>query len=460
MKRGIVGVAAAALLALAAGCRGGTGTPAQPVAAKPSPTPAPAITLEQALSWAPRLQIVFSGRVTRETAPTTIEDVLKDSPRIKITAVFHGDSEQREFVPDRRCPPLQPGASHIFFVAYGTIHVFPDTEKNREILRAGLARNLQEDLDRRQHPFLDVPRTQDEAEKLLRDFLAKVARRNPDHPYLGLGAVNKVEVRRNDSPPGVYCRIVGGLEETEAPQGRQPNSPRSNAVVFWTAISFAHNGVFSAGFPAYRKDLKYYPQMRKSLWGPSNLFTFEYQAGQPEDATNVLDNIFQTFHSMSEKYRALCEHPPQRVEEALACLKGRPKTTRAGGLSVSIRWFAAFKAIEAEHVTGRLTEEQRRQAIPVLLDLLLDGTLVRDESPLDGPRTHANQMAYSLLVKLTGQKLPSPIQTRFVGRGRSLEEMRKEEVDAAGREKRLAAWRDWWAKAGGAKAPPSATPKR
>ena len=432
--------------------------------------------------------LIAIGRVTDRRVEIGTGSFKEMRPVVAVEAVLCGDPDVKSFVLDSRSIELETAKDFILFArgesgAKVVCRAVPDSPANRKAVREAIAAKLRRERDDKLQGFLDVDRSLDEGEKLLRRLLERIARAAPDHPYLGKKAVAGVKICRVKTPPGVYVRVDGGLKETETVAGRRRIPVDENAVSLWIGIGVRpHNG-FRIGASAYpwgdhgygaastprdagQRPLTYF--RRESLYDPSQTFpiTLELEAPyDPKGPGELSDAVSAAFHEFSAEYRKFAENPPQNVDEALACLGSLPKKARPPdgdlllpALRRCFEWkgirlapYLAFVAIDKEWRAGRLTEAQKRKAIPILLDLLTDRTVVLDQSPADGPVVLSHEMAYDLLRKLSGRDFPPPIRTWMRGgRGAAVlprpPERDKETPEEI--EKKLEVWVKWWRETG------------
>lgn len=430
--------------------------------------------IARAVKSLPVFSLICTGTVREETITVGKHPLVQACPTIKIGRVFFGDPEIDQIAADGRSVGLRTGESYLLFAQGGPqvkwiMEALPDTPKAQELVRAAILGKLRQQQEEVQQNFTDVSRSLDAAERLLLEYLRRVSQALPDHPYLGEKAMASVRIRRVACPPGVYVRIEGGMREVETSEGRRPVPQGRDGILLWVALGVAQRHPFAIGAPAFpwgdvsygnastpseagREQLTFFRS--DTLFDPSYAFPFCLQVEEPyvrNGTHEVGDKLILLFHELGEAYRELCTRPPQDVDAALDCLRSlsgqQVVTSRPLVHRILAPAFLAYKALDKEFASGRMTDEQKRRVVPALIGLLTDRTIVADETPYDGPITRSHHMAYPLLTAITGQTLPAPLPSKPRG-GRApafwLDSQPENDREAKNVAERLEAWKKWW----------------
>jgi len=421
----------------------------------------------------PVFSLICTGTVSNETIMVGTGPFAQACPRIRIGRVFFGDPDVDEIVADRWSVGLQAGKSYLLF-AQGrsrvnrVIEALPGTPKVQEQVRAAIIQKLRLQEEEAQESFTDISRSLDAAEGLLLEYLRRVSQALPEHPYLGREATAGLKIRRIEFPPGVYVRIEGGMLEVETSEGRRPIPQSRDGILLWVGFGVDRGRHFMIGAPAYPWNEAVYAHAsapteaggdqltvfrRDALFRPSGVFTLCLELEEPyvrNGTHEVSDKLIVLFHGLRELYQDLCTRPPQDVDAALDCLRSLSAQQAVTSRPLAHRIFPAFlayKALDKEFVSGRMTDEQRRRVVPALIGLLTDRTIVADETPYDGPITRSHHMAYPLLTAITGQTFPAPLPSKPTG-GRTpaflLDSQPENDREAKNVAERLDAWKKWW----------------
>jgi hypothetical protein len=415
----------------------------------------------------------------RVTGDEYVRDTYAPRPvyrRYEVTHVYFGDAHRKHFYLEShsdaydyrtrkwiRHPctdrvPVEAGREFIFLLSGSTrdmrpVLILPDTPENRKAVEGALTPHLRK--IRGELNFRHTGRYLDAAEKLLRSFLDEVAREFPDHPHLGPAAVRKLRVcRRQQHPPGVYVRIEAGLSQVKI-DGRPVTRPQGKqGVEFWAGVGT------SDGFNTTRWSWDA-PQSRSSNYCPSfYIRTAEQNAQNWRKVIRAWNRV----RTLEKEFR---EDQPQDVEMAIACLKDfagrrRPRPVKPGPIADIPAWqetarcgraYYAYLALRHEAEKKRISDAEKRRLIPLLISMLDDGRWVRNDMPCDGNVTRSLDMAYGLLLRLSGQRFPKPVQTPPPSGGRGAVPRQRDPAEAPDDSpqsvaRRLAKWRHWWTEMG------------
>jgi hypothetical protein len=423
---------------------------------------------------------------------------------VKVTEVLWGDAETKElWIEDKLIKAAEGDRVLVVYVGknyYGGGIVVPDKPEYRQAIAAEIAANRRKQAEKVDNDFLDRKAMLDQAEGLLRGFLKEVAEQVPDHPDLGRKAIESVKVVR--TPEGVYVRIVHNAVWLPT----QAIVPKKDGIVLWMGLGLEGDppgnpetladpgrlGVARVTSDEYSPILNKADTWRDEIaWfpGPQSLSLMaNAKMNESDIQAPVRHALHQASLAFKDKIKAINTDPPRDLDAAIDYLaahakalanpappaKGAPPATDNFG--VDHRLAGALRAVGTGHdgsvapaPARKYTPQQFRRLVPVLIELLTDSTCVYNMVACDGPIIGCHQEVYPLLVKITGQDLPSPLSQKLEGGMQMPQpaapatpgwadplkniEPLKRRLDAAkaDREKadqqdRLEAWRDWWKK--------------
>ncbi len=400
---------------------------------------------------------------------------------LQVTAVLFGDPELKTLYVPKTGPFIQAG--HRILVAVRgdsyspPIIVTADTTENRRNLEKAIEgrRNI-----RVEHGFLDSEALLERCEALLRSYLAAIAARLPDHAHLGKDALKNIEFHQCKAPLGVYIRIMESYKWGGRFQQMQP-VPNKDGIVLWVAATLEN---FDVGHPTAQLDqstflgfagdreLDWEQKRHLNHWslrhpptsGPISLNMYASYI-DPTGNSELGKVLRDEFQELREKLQDINRDPPRDLNAATSELLGHKKALPAlmpSGDILPVGSFhygtttlgQAYEALSSKYALDRLSDNQKKLLVPLLIELLFDTTVVKNYTPSDGRIVLSHQMAYPLLKNLTGEKLPPPLSQEKGGGRRPLttpqsdlpqqvNDFRKAGDQAA---KRLGAWRAWWKK--------------
>jgi len=403
--------------------------------------------------------------------------------RIRVMEVLWGDPALKEVSLRQVEQGLPPGRELILFVLppteqAGVSYALPDTAANRravaDAITARQRRRLQMD-------FVDDGAWAAEGARLLREYLAAVAEEVPDHPYLGKKAIAHLPIVTTARPPGAYAAIEAEVRLTPTSGGDTHLLPHGQGVRLY--VSIAPDGRYRVGahhWPGYFGGSIFYERRRgyarsrvlahyasAQMGTGKQMLLLREVPGEQAQLGELLD---RKFREMAKRLATLQADPPRDLDAAIRCVaahhdakrrdkplpehlemlggRGNPPLHAAFQARGNPPLHAAFQALSSRFAEKHLSPAQKTRLIPILVDLLMDRSVLLNETPYDGPITLVHHAAYPLLHAITGQDLPSPYGHPPRGlksdRGPPTPEERRQAHQQV--QDRLRAWQAWWQK--------------
>jgi hypothetical protein len=385
-----------------------------------------------------------------------------------VSEVFFGDPSLRTIEVDKEYFRAGKG-DKVLLARLGPAQIatIPDTPAARQGLRKAIHVAQRIHLENR---FIDPDKLLAAAEELLRDYLAKLADRYPDHPLVGRNGVKAAKAVRCPAPLGSHILIIGGLKPLETDRGRA-DIPRGDGLILWVVVGTNPHRVFAIGRPD--KDIAHIEEVtrdhvenrhtvvRKQVTdlptgdGPLSMHLVTVTP-RPDGRGRFGEELHTIFVAMAGRLKELNADPPRNIDAAINCLAAAaPAEDGMRDMCAGRPAYWAYVALQSPYVKGALSAQQKLRLVPMLIERLTDASEVRNETPYDGPVTLAHHMAYPLLCAITGEKFPPaidrPRESLDFPAGSPLD---RTQLEAA--RKRQQAWRDWWEKDGRPLAAPAA----
>jgi len=163
-----------------------------------------------------------------------------------VSEVFFGDPSLKTIEVDKEYSRSGKGDKALLArLGPAQIVTIPDTPAARQGLRKAIHVAQMTHLESR---FIDPDKLLHAGEELVRDYLAKLADRYPDHPWVGRNAVKAAKVVSCPAPLGSHIFIIGGLKPLETDRGRA-DIPRGDGLILWVAVGTNPQRVFTIGRP-------------------------------------------------------------------------------------------------------------------------------------------------------------------------------------------------------------------
>jgi hypothetical protein len=379
-----------------------------------------------------------------------------------VSEVFFGDPSLSTIEVEKEYSRLGKGDKVLLLARLGSpqIVTIPDTPAAREELRKALRVAQRIHLDSQ---FIDPDKLLTAAEELLRDYLAKLADRYPDHPWVGRNAVRAVKIVRCPAPLGSHILIVGGLKPLETDQGRA-DIPRSNGLILWVGVGTNPHRNFTIGRPdqvvahigkVTRNHVEEGHHVVRdqttdlqAINGPLSMHLVTVTP-DPDGKGLFGGELHAVFWEVTNRrLNELNADPPRNIDAAINCLAtAAPADDATRMLFLDRPAYWAYTSLQSPYAKGALNAQQKLRLVPMLIERLMDTSEVQDKRPCDGVLTLAHHMAYPLLCAITGEKFPPAIDRPQ----ESLDfpagpPQSQAQLEAA--RKRQQVWRDWWEKNG------------
>jgi len=454
--------------------------------------PPPADDAEAQLRSGLYAEAIVAGVATDRMAEVWAYPRPEPALSIRVEAVLRGDPTARTILVRKSEADLKPGDRVIvIYRGRNTIPhhtVLADTPERRAAIRSLIEKTEREWFDPQ---FLDREAILQAGESLLREFLQGVADRFPDHPYLGREAMKRVRSVRSDAPPGAYVRIAGNVA-WHGPAYAPVLLPQGDGALVWAGFGLDRHSDYRLGHPEHLVDLSAVATVEPKPDPPAEMarpvqqeigsrpIWVHFYGAMPDHDRKCtdIDALSAIFSSLEPKARTLSQDPPRDLDATIAFLAayqaGLPKEPPApaslngpplvaSGFPVVPRLAQALRALGCPTsylgpAPGERTfsDEQKAHLVPVLIELLMDRRIVINQTPCDGPMVACHQMAYQLLMRVTGQRLPEPLpEGPRWPEPAAYDPRRPPEVPPdpakawAQTLARLEAWRTWWKDRGG-----------